>query len=161
LYIPFLHFTNLNADNVRVLVSDDGGRNFRFLPFNVPGALDAFAFPNVTPGIINDCGTGGGFRNALVAGLDQGGGRMGQRRYKQATRLITQPHAAAARGNFVFVVNSSTSPFFGAGTGSEIKAVFSRDGGVTWTSSRVVSSTPADPQHVHPALVLSADGKRL
>jgi len=82
-------------------------------------------------------------------------------RCKQATRLITQPHAAAARGTFAFVVNSSTSPFFGEGTGSEINAVFTRDGGVTWASARVVASSLADPQHVHPALLLSANGKRL
>jgi|SRR6266850_1133686 len=161
LYIPFLHFSDVDADNVRVLVSDDGGQNFRFLAFNVPGAVDAFAFPNVTPGLLNDC-TGGGIRNALVAGIDQGGGRFGLPRFRQATRLISQPHAAAARGAFVFVLNSSTSPFLGdPSAGSEINAVFSRDGGQTWTSTRVVSSSPADPQHVHPALLLSSDAKRL
>jgi hypothetical protein len=160
LYIPFLHFTNFDADNVRVLVSDDGGTTFRLLAFNAAGAHDATGFPNVTPGVLNDC-AGGGIRNALVAGLDQGGGRFGLPRFKQATRLITQPHAAAARGTFAFVVNSSTSPFFGEGTGSEINAVFTRDGGATWASSRVVASSLADPQHVHPALLLSANGKRL
>ena len=160
LYIPFLHFSNTDADNVRVLASDDGGVTFKSLAFNVPGAVDAFAFPNVTPGIINDC-TGGGLRNALVAGLDQGGGRFGLPRFKQATRLITQPHAAAALGTFAFVLNSSTSPFFGAGTGSEINAVVSRDGGATWTTTRVAASTLADPQHVHPAIDLSSNGRQL
>ena len=161
LYIPFLHFSDTDADNVRVLVSDDGGQHFRSLAFNVPGAVDRFAFPNVTPGILNDC-TIGGIRNALVAGLDQGGGRFGLPRFKQATRLTTQPHAAAARGVFVFVLNSSTSPFSGdPGAGSEINAVFSRNGGLTWRTTRVVASTRDDPQHVHPAISLSSDAKKL
>jgi hypothetical protein len=161
LFIPFLHYSDLDADNVRVLVSDDGGQTFRFLGFHVTGALDALAFPNVTPGILNDC-TGGGIRNVLVAGADQGGGRFGLPRFKQATRLITQPHAAAAKGAFVFVLNSSTSPFFGdPAAGSEINAVFSRDGGTTWSLTRVVPSTTADPQHVHPALSLASDGGKL
>ena len=76
LYVPFLHFSDADADNVRVLVSDDGGQTFRFLAFNAPGAIDSFSIPNVTPGMLNDC-TGGGVRNALVAGADQGGGRFG------------------------------------------------------------------------------------
>lgn len=161
LYIPFLHFSDVDADNVRVLVSDDGGVTFRLLAFNVKGAVDAFAFPNVTPGILNDC-KGGGVRNALVAGLDQGGGRFGLPNFKQATRLISQPHAAAGHGSFVFVLNSSTSPTFGdAAAGSEISAIFSRDGGMNWRTTRVVASSLADPQHVHPALSLSSDAKKL
>jgi hypothetical protein len=98
----------VDADNVRVLFSDDGGESFDFLAFNAPGAVDAFAYPNVTPGMLNDC-TGGGIRNTLVAGADQGGGRFGLPRFKQATRLISQPHAAAAHGAFLFVLNGSTS----------------------------------------------------
>ena len=161
LYIPFLHFSDGNADNVRVLVSNDGGATFHLLAFNMAGAVDRFAFPNVTPGLLNDC-TGGGIRNALVAGLDQGGGRFGLPRFKQATRLISQPHAAAGHGVFVFVLNGSTSPFFGDPTaGSEINAVFSRNGGLTWRTTRVVASSLADPQHVHPALSLSSDAEKL
>ena len=161
LYIPFLHFSDEDADNVRVLVSDDGGVTFHFLTFNAAGAVDRFAFPNVTPGLLNDC-KGGGIRNALVAGLDQGGGRFGLPQFKQATRLISQPHAAAGHGAFVFVVNASTSPFFGDPTsGSEINAVFSLDGGLTWSTTQVVASSLADPQHVHPALSLSADAEKL
>ena len=34
--IPFLHISDIDADNVRVLVSDDGGQTFQFLAFNVP-----------------------------------------------------------------------------------------------------------------------------
>jgi hypothetical protein len=161
LYIPFLHFSDGDADNVRVLVSDDGGATFKFLAFNIAGALDAFAYPNVTPGRLNDC-TGGGIRNTLVAGLDQGGGRFGLPRFKQTTRLITQPQAVADEGRFAFVVNTSTSTIFGdPSAGSEIKVVFSRDGGKTWTTTRVAASTGADPQHVHPAISMSEGDHRL
>jgi hypothetical protein len=162
LYIPFLHFSDGDADNVRVLVSDDGGLTFTFLRFDVKDAVDAFAFPNVTPGLLNDC-TGGGVRNALVAGADQGGGRFGLPVFKQVTRLISQPHAAASRGTFLFVLNTSTSRFFGDPTaGSEINLVVSRNGGRAFAPAvRVVSSTAADPQHVHPAVSLSRDAENL
>lgn len=162
LYVPFLHFSDVDADNVRVLVSDDGGQTFRFLAFNIAGAVDAFAYPNVTPGQLNDC-AGGGIRNALVAGADQGGGRAGLPRFKQATRLISRPHAAAARGVFAFVINSSTSPFFGdPSAGSEIKVVVSGNGGRTFKHAfRVAASTRTDPQHVHPFLLMSPQADTL
>jgi hypothetical protein len=162
LYVPFMHFSNGNADNIRVLVSDDGGLTFRFLAFNVPGALDPFAYPNVTPGELIDC-TGGGLRLALTAGADQGGGRFGLRRPKQATRLITQPAAAARNGAFVFALNTNGSPFFGdSSAGSEINAVYSKNGGVSWNAPvRVAAATAADPQHVHPAVSLAGDGGKL
>jgi hypothetical protein len=159
LYIPFLHASDVDADNIRVLVSDDGGETFQFLAFDVAGAVDAFAYPNVQPGRLIDC-AGGGLRNALVAGADQGGGRFGLMRPKQATRLITQPHAAAVGGAFMFVLNSSTSPFFGdPAAGSEINIVYSPDGGKNWNPTvKVAASTTADPQHVHPAISVSGDG---
>jgi hypothetical protein len=162
LYVPFEHFSNVDADNVRVLVSDDGGLTFRFLAFNVPGAVDANAYPNVTPGEVIDCNNGG-IRLALTAGPDQGDGRFGLRRPRQATRLITQPHAAARNGAFVFVLNTNVSPFFGdSSAGSEINAIYSKNGGVTWNAPvRVAVATAADPQHVHPALSLSGDGAKL
>jgi hypothetical protein len=160
LFIPFLHFSDSDADNVRVLVSDDGGVTFRFLAFNVRGAVDAFAFPNVTPGLINDC-RGGGRRNALVAGASQGNLR-GSPIFKQATRLISQPHAVAARGTFAFVLNSNVSQFFGDDSqGSEINVVVSTNGGRSFTTTRVAASTAADFQHVHPAISLSSDAQKL
>jgi hypothetical protein len=162
LYVPFLHFSDTDADNVRVLVSDDGGDTFRFLAFNVPGAVDRFAFPNVSPGVPNDCTRGGGGR--LV--LHQGPyviGRFGVRRYAQATRLTTQPAAGANRGRFMFAINSSTSPIFGDPTaGSEIRVVFSPDGGESWNAPLTIAPfTTADPQHVHPALTLTQNGNRV
>jgi hypothetical protein len=162
LYVPFLHGGDLDADNIRVLVSDDGGDTFHFLAFNIPGAVDAFAFPNVQPGVLNDC-TGGGVRNVLFQGADQGGGRFGLPRYKQATRLITQPHAVAANGVFAFVVNSSTSASFGdPNAGSEIRLVVSANGGKSFRDPVTIArSNAADPHHVHPAISVSPFGHQL
>ena len=162
LYIPFLHFSDTNADNIRVLVSDDGGQTFHLLAFNVVGAPDAFAFPDVTPGAINDCG-GGGFRNVLHQGASVGPGRIpGTFRYVQATRLVTQPAAAAFRGRLLIALQSSTSPFFGDPTaGSEIEVLYSQNGGDGWAAPlRIAASTGADPQHVHPAIALDQNGNQ-
>ena len=162
LYVPFLHFSDGNADNVRVLVSDDGGVTFHFLAFNVPGAPDAFAFPNVTPGAINDCGPGG-FRNILHQGSSLGPGRLpGSFRYVQATRLVTQPSAAAFRGRVVIALQSSTSAFFGdPAAGSFVQILYSQDGGSSWAAPLVIApSTSADPQHVHPSIALEQNGNQ-
>lgn len=163
LYIPFLHFSNIDADFVKVLVSDDGGLTFKFLEFNVPGAPDRFGFPNVTPGELIDCGrNNGGLRNVLHQGANLGGGRFGLARYRQATRLITQPSAAAAEGRLFIALNSSTSPSFGDPTaGSSIRLLFSLDGGTTFATISVVASTAADPQHVHPAILTDEDGRNV
>src|ERR1700687_1324230 len=164
LYIPFLHFSStLDADAIKVLVSDDGGDSFHFLKFNVAGWPDPTGFPNVTPGEIIDCGRGnGGVRNVLHQGVDVGGGRFGLARYVHATRLVTQPAAAASNGHLLIVFQSSTSPFLGDPTaGSEIKLLFSRDGGHSWAPSvTVAGSTTAEPQHVHPAIALDDQGER-
>jgi hypothetical protein len=163
LYVPFLHFSQLDADNIRVLVSDDAGETFSFRAFNAPGAPDAFAYPNVTPGEFVDCGrNNGGFRNVLHQGPDDGGGRGGLARYRYATRLITQPSAAASEGNLLLAFNSSTSPFFGDPTaGSEINVLYSNDGGASWAQRfQVAPSTAADPQHVHPAIALGAGAEK-
>lgn len=166
LYIPFLHYTDvLDADNVRVLVSDDGGETFRFLAFNVPGAVDAFAYPNVTPGVFNDCGTesSGGVRQVLHQGADAGGGRFGLPRYRQANLLVTQPAAAAFGGRLFIALHTSTSKFQGDPTaGSEINVLYSADGGVTWAPPfKLARSTTGDPQHVNPAVALTQNGNRL
>jgi hypothetical protein len=130
LYIPFLHFSNIAQDFVKVLASDDAGNTFRFLEFNVPGAPDRFGFPNVTPGTVADCGTSGGVRLVLHQGPNLGGGRSGLPRYRQATRLITQPSAAAAEGRLFLALNSSTSLAVGdPAARSQIRLLFSPDGG--------------------------------
>jgi hypothetical protein len=161
LYVPFLHFSDVDADNVRVLVSDDGGDTFRFLAFNVLGAVDKFAFPNVIPGVLNDC-RGSGVPAVLHQGPDVGG-RFGLRQYAQATRLTEQPAAGADRGRFMFAINSSTSSIVGDPTaGSEIRVVLSPDGGVSWNAPLVIApSTIAGPQHVFPSLALTQNGNRV
>ena len=161
LYIPFLHFSDIDADNVRVLVSDDGGNTFRFLAFNQPGAPDPFAFTNVTPGILNYC-TGGGFRNALHQGSSLGTGPLGSFIYTQATRLVTQPAAAVFGGRVLIALQSSTSPtLFDPSAGSLIRVLFSRDGGNSWADPlTIAASTAGEPQHVHPAITLGAPGNK-
>lgn len=159
LYIPFLHFSNFDADNVRMLVSDDAGETFHFVQFNVPGAFDANAFPNVTPGTLNDC-DGGGIRLVLHQGPSLFPGRFGTAGYRQATRLISQPSTAVFGGRVLIALNTSTSGTFGEGTGSYIRVLYSKDGGKTWADPVVVApATKKDPQHVHPSLTLSGFAK--
>jgi hypothetical protein len=164
LYIAFTHYTDfLDADNVRLLVSDDAGETFRFLAFNVPGAVDAFAYPNVGPGVFNDCGLISGFCIVLHQGADAGGGRFGAPRYRQATLLIAQPAVAVFGGRVFIAVHTSTSKFaFDPTAGSEINLLYSGDGGVTWAPPlKVAGYTTAEPQHVMPALALTQNGNRL
>jgi hypothetical protein len=160
LYVPFLHFSNFDADFIKVLVSDDGGSTFSFLPFNVPGAPDPFGYPNVTPGTVADCGTTGGVREILHQGPNLGGGRFGLPRYRQATRLITQPSTAAAQGRLFIAFNSSTSPIGGdPNSRSEIKLLYSANAGGSWAPVvTVVPATAADPQHVHPSISVDGGG---
>ena len=92
-----------------------------------------------------------------------GEGRIpGTFRYVQTTRLITQPAAAAFRGELLIALQSSTSPFFGDSTsGSEIRVLFSKNGGASWAAPlRIAASTDADPQHVHPAIALDQNGNQ-
>jgi len=164
LYIPFLHGSNFDADFIKVLVSDDGGNSFRFLEFNVPGAPDRFGFPNVTPGTESDCGQGnGGIRPVLHQGPNLGGGRMSLPRYAQATRLLTQPTAAATHGKLFLAFNSSTSPKFGdPASRSMIRLLFSPDGGGTFAPPiTAVPASDAEPQHVLPSISVDEQGDQL
>jgi hypothetical protein len=166
LYVPFTHYTFLDADSLRVLVSDDGGETFHLLAFNVPGAVDAFAYPNVMPGLFSDCGTGffgQGFRMVVHQGPNIGGGQFGIPRYRQADLLVAQPAAAAFRGRLFIALHTSTSKFFNDATaGSEINVLYSRDGGVTWAPPfKVAPSTTSDLHHVNPAVAVTQNGNRL
>jgi hypothetical protein len=160
LFIPFLHFSNFDQDFIKVLVSDDGGNTFRFLKFNVPDAPDEFGFPNVTPGTLSDCGArSGGVRLVLHQGADLGGGRFGLPRFRQATRLTTQPTAAAVGGRLFIAFPSSTSPIFGdPNSRSEIRMLFSPDGKRFARLVTIASASDEDPQHVLPALAVADDG---
>jgi hypothetical protein len=160
LFIPFLHLGNRDADLIRALVSDDAGDAFTLLEFNVPGAPDTAGVPNVTPGTLSDCGSGG-TRPVLSQGEDLGGGRFFLPRFRQSTRLITQPSAAAVRGKLVIAFNSSTSAVFGdRDSRSEIRLLFSPDGGRTFLGPFTMAvATEADPRHVLPSVSLDADGE--
>jgi hypothetical protein len=181
-YVTWTSFTPANAPRASELwltMSKDGGQTWTkkqlfapvdggptgmssFLRFDVPGAPDPFGFPNVTPGIVNDCGTTGGRRLVLHQGPNLGGGRGGLPRYRQATRLITQPSAAAAAGRLFIALNSSTSARLGdPNSRSEIRLLFSPNGGASWAPLRtVVPATDAEPQHVHPAVSIDREGRQ-
>jgi hypothetical protein len=164
LFIPFLHFSNIDADAIKVLVSDDAGEHFRFVEFNHPQALDKFGFPNVTPGTLTDCGrANGGVRTVLHQGTDVGGGRFGLPRFVQATRLITQPSAAVARGKLFIAFNSSTSSVAGdPASTSEIHLLVSANGGASFRAPvTIAAATAADPQHVHPSIAVDEEGEEV
>lgn len=159
LYIPFLQFSNFGPDVIRVLESDDGGFTFKLLAFNVSGAADAFSYPVVEPGVIGSCDNGG----ARVV-LHQGNSvSAASPSYAFATRIITQPAAAARNGSFLFAFNVSTSGTFGdPAAGSEIHLLASNDGGNTWEAPvTIAASTADDPQHVHPAVAFAEEGQKL
>jgi hypothetical protein len=163
LFVPFLHGGDADADFIRVLISDDGGLTFHFSNFNVPGAPDPAAFPNVTPGTLADCGVTGGFRTVLHSGPDLGGGRFGLPVFRNATRLITQPTTVVAGGRVFIVLNSSTSPVFGdPGSRSFIRVLASPNGGRTWQGPFTVApATAAQPQHVHPSISVDREGEQV
>jgi hypothetical protein len=159
-YVPFLHFGDGAADFVKVLISDDGGLTFRFSTFNVSGAPEPTGFPNVTPGTLADCGVNGGFRLVLHTGPDLGGGRSNLPVFRQATRLVTQPSTVVVGGRVFIAINSSTSAVSGdPGSRSQIRLLFSPDGGGSWRGPfTVVPATDAQPQHVHPAVSVDRAG---
>lgn len=163
LYIPFLRGGNQDADFFQVLESDDGGLTFHFLSFNAPGAPDAQTFPVVTPGTLTDCGVSGGFRVTLHSGPNLGGGRLGLPVYRNATRLVSQPAFAAVAGRLFIAYNASNSAVFGdPASTSDIRLLFSPNGGGSWLNPlRVAPATAADPQHVHPAITTDLVGARV
>jgi hypothetical protein len=73
-----------------------------------------------------------------------------------------QPAMAAVNGKLFIAFNASTSPYYGAGTGSVIKLVYSPDGGQTWAPPvTAVTSTTAEPQHVLPSIATNSNGSSI
>jgi len=164
MYIPFGHFSNSDTDFLRMLVSDDAGRTFRFVNFNIPGALDPTLVSVVQPGTLEDCGRpGGGFRLAIVQGNNIGGGRFGLPRFVHSSRLTDQPALAVSNGNLFLAYNGSDSPFFGdPSSGSNIFLLRSTDGGRTWIGPQQVNpSVAGEPRHVYPAIALESAGQQV
>lgn len=157
LYVPFLRFSNADQDFIQMMISDDAGETFRFATFNVAGAPDPTLVPVTQPGEYTSCG-GQNLRLTIHDSANAGPGTFGLPRYINASRMILQP-AAAARNGTVFVTwSNSTSPFFGAGDGSNIKFIKSNDGGKTWSIPIQVNPTvPGNVQHVLPALAIDKD----
>jgi hypothetical protein len=160
LYVPFLHFSNSDADFIRILISEDAGETFSFATFNAPGAPNPTTLPVVQPGTLIDCGSpGGGVRLAIHTGPNVGGGRAGLPRYVRASRVLIQP-AFAARNRVLYMAwTNSTSPVFGDLLGAaNILFTRSDDGGQTWTTPiQVNPPVPVNFRHVLPALSLDND----
>jgi hypothetical protein len=157
LYVPFIQFSNTDTDFIRVLQSDDAGDTFRFVQFNVPGALVPDAVPIVQSGELIDMGSGG-IRLGIHAGPALAG-RFGLRQFVQVSRLITQPAFAARNGLLWLAWSNSTSPTFGDPAGhSNMLLIRSSNGGATWSGPVQVNSTVAsDVHHVMGALTLDTD----
>jgi len=174
LYVAFLHFGAFIGasffrvqDYLRVLASDDAGNTFFPLAFNVPGAPDSFVYPKVPAGLRCDQGDGSYGLAVIKQGPDIGGGSLslqyGIPRYVHCSRILEQSAAAAQNGRIVIAFEASTSPTYGdPASQSRILALYSKDGGNTWFRPFVVAeATSNDPQHVIPAVALTANGNTL
>lgn len=161
LYVPFLHFSNADQDFIRILVSDDAGETFSFLDFGPFGAsFDTTLLPITTAGELIDCGrNAGGLRVTIHSGSNLGGGRFGLRRFRNASRLTTQPAFAARNGVLYLAWSNSTSLVFGdPNAGSNILFMRSDDGGATWSAPiRVNPVVATNKHHVLPSLAIDHD----
>jgi len=171
LYVPFLHFSQLDQDFIRMLISDDGGETFSFATFNVPGAPLPTVLPITQPGTLTECGativrpTGRppfislNARLTIHAGPSKPGGVTTLPRFVQASRLTVQPAIAARNGVVYLAWSNSTSLSFGDPTShSNILFMRSDDGGQSWTGPiQVNPSSAGDVQHVLPALAIDED----
>ncbi len=158
LYVPFLHFSNADADFIRILASDDAGETFSFLNFNIAGAPLPSLLPIVQPGSLIDCGSSGGLRLAIHAGANIGG-RFGFPSFVQASRLVVQPAFAARNGVLYLAWSNSTSPVFGTlNSQSNVRFIRSNDSGQTWSAPVQVNPAVAtDIHHVLPSLAIDSD----
>ncbi len=171
LYIPFLHFSQVDQDFIRILISDDGGETFNFATFNVPGAPLPTVLPVTQPGTLTECGativrpTGKppfvrlNARLTIHAGPSVPGGVTTLPRFARASRLTLQPALAARNGVVYLAWSNSTSLSFGdPASHSNILFLRSDDGGQSWTGPVLVNpSSASDPQHVLPALAIDED----
>jgi hypothetical protein len=167
LYVPFINFSNADADYIRVLASADGGGTFHLLKFNAPGSLVADALPFVQAGTLTECGAfdvapGVFFPNlrlTIHAGADTGGSLTGLPRYVAANRLIAEPSMAARDGVLYLAWPASTSAYYGdPSSRSNAWFIRSDDGGNTWTAPVPVNPLiAADPQHIGAHLTIDQD----
>jgi hypothetical protein len=155
LYVPFLRFSNSDQDFIQMMVSSDAGETFHFATFNVPGAPSPIVLPVTQPGEFTECG-GNNFRLTVHGTANAGPGRFGLPRYINASRILTQP-AAAARNEVVYLAwSNSASLVFGSSAGSNVWFIRSDDGGNTWNAP--VTVNPAtDKHHVMPSLAIDQD----
>jgi hypothetical protein len=182
LYIPFLHFSGSNQDFIRILASDDEGAHFRFLNFNIAGAPSTSLLPITTPGDLTECGVflptsqepflGAPTANApppppfipnvrqtIHSGRAFGGSFTGLPRWRNASRMITQPAFFAHAGKFYLAWNNSNSNVLGdSNVGSKILFIRSTDAGKTWSKQIQVNPTErANLFHVLPSLTVEQE----
>ncbi len=171
LYIPFVQFSQLDQDFIRMLISDDGGETFNFATFDVPGAPLPTVLPITQPGTLTECGAtivrprgrppfiSLNARLTIHAGRSAPGGVTTLPRFVQASRLTVQPAIAARNGVVYLAWSNSTSLSFGDPTShSNILFMRSDDGGQSWTGPvQVNPSSASDVQHVLPALTIDED----
>lgn len=173
LYIPFLQFSRLDQDFIRMLISDDGGETFDFATFNVPGAPLPTVLPITQPGTLTECGAtiirpkgmppfiSLNARLTIHAGPSIPGGVLTGLlpRFVQASRLTVQPAIAARNGRVYMAWANSTSLSFGdPASHSNILFMRSDDGGQSWTGPvQVNPSLASDVHHVLPALAIDED----
>lgn len=171
LYIPFLQFSRLDQDFIRMLISDDGGETFSFATFNVPGAPFPTVLPITQPGTLTECGAtivrpngkppfvSVNARLTIHAGPSAPGGVTTLPRFVQASRLTVQPAVAARNGSVYLAWSNSTSLSFGdPASHSNVLFMHSDDGGQSWTAPvQVNPSLATDVHHVLPALAIDED----
>jgi hypothetical protein len=72
--------------------------------------------------------------------------------------MTLQPAAAARNGVVYLAWSNSTSPVYGAGTGSNVFFIRSDDGGSTWSAPIVANpDVSTDKHHVLPSLAIDND----
>src|SRR5262249_39975830 len=85
-----------------------------------------------------------------------GPGLFGLPRYVNASRILTQPAAAARNGTVYLAWSNSASLVFGSSAGSNVFFIRSDDSGNTWNAPVMVNPA-TDKHHVMPPLAIDQD----
>lgn len=169
LYISLLQFGNVAQDYLLLMVSDDAGKTFRFVDFNLPGAPNPRVYPVVQPGTLTECSAvpitkpdgsstfGSIWGLVLHTGPNVGGAFSANLpRYVNASRVNTQPALAVSKGVIHLAWSNSTSAVFGEpDSGANILYVRSDDDGRNWSAPLTVNPPgAATERHVTPAITI-------
>jgi len=146
LYVPFLRYSHLDRDFIQMMVSEDAGDTFHFATFNIPGAPSSTVLPFTQPGELTECG-GNNFRLTIHGTLHPGPGKFGIPRYVNASRILSQPAAAARNGIVYLAWSKSQGLFYGNSAGSDVWFIRSDDGGQSWNAPVQANPTVATEKH--------------